>query len=138
MSSTTSTQDIYSGTDNNASPEPEKSNDLNRLSREGDQVGAIPVPSGVGVQAPESTPYSTIKDGENSLGDEAYAKAGTERTVPDTGEVSGRKERDDQADEGSLDDYPKGLRLITMTLGIMACVLMVALDNYILGLSLTI
>ncbi|KAL9629497.1 MAG: hypothetical protein Q9164_006855 [Protoblastenia rupestris] len=30
-------------------------------------------------------------------------------------------------------DYPTGLRLVTMTLGIMAFVLMVALDNYILG-----
>ena len=38
--------------------------------------------------------------------------------------------------EGQQDDaYPQGFRLAIVTLGIMAFILMVALDNYILGLS---
>ena len=39
---------------------------------------------------------------------------------------------------GEQDDsdlYPKGMALFMLTLGIMGVVLMVALDNYILGLS---
>lgn len=56
-------------------------------------------------------------------------------------EISSGQDVPDKSGEGDLldvkedeDRYPSGIRLLFLTLGLMAVVLMVALDNYILGL----
>ena len=51
------------------------------------------------------------------------------QNLPD--KSSGGNLRDDKEDE---DKYPSGIRLVFLTSGLMAVTLMVALDNYILGL----
>lgn len=61
--------------------------------------------------------------------DEEAAQSKPETETPGKHDSDMDKDRDEDLDI----DYPKGLYLVTLTLGLMAFVLMVALDNYILG-----
>jgi hypothetical protein len=74
------------------------------------------------------------------------ALVGTEKNARDLEAVVGNEVLDAQGEPKDADhdndcndetgiEYPSHFRLITLTLGLMACVLMVALDNYILGSS---
>jgi hypothetical protein len=72
-------------------------------------------------------------DPEKAMQDEASnspkeVEASSSQDVPD--KSSGGVSLDKKDDE---DQYPTGIRLLLMTFGLMAVVLMVALDNYILG-----
>ena len=49
--------------------------------------------------------------------------------------VANRTAADEHDDES---EYPRGFHFLTLTLGVMAFVLMVALDNYILGTSVSL
>lgn len=101
------TQDAHAATSDEPSPEANNNHGLGE-----DQVETTTPPSESESQAPKTRLTNVENQG-----------------------ASGDKVREDQLEEESVVSYPKGLRLVTMTLGIMACVLMVALDNYILGPS---
>ncbi|KAL9601173.1 MAG: hypothetical protein Q9179_002954 [Wetmoreana sp. 5 TL-2023] len=68
--------------------------------------------------------------------DSSRPAADSERTQMKEKVLPGHRVHENGLDEPSAFNYPKGIRLVTLTLGIMACVLMVALDNYILATAI--
>ena len=84
------------------------------------------------------SPGFAPKDSENISNDGLKHEPGSVEEGPQSflGErraVLDIEQSEDPEDVEDNHDYPTGLRLATMTLGIMAFVLMVALDNYILS-----
>ena len=51
----------------------------------------------------------------------------------DVAQATEQVEGEDTIDNDDSHEYPSGARLLIVTVGMMAVVLMVALDNYILG-----
>jgi len=100
-----------------------------------DQVQATPAARDLEAQALGDEPWASNEGGDNSRTENACAKAGIGSTEGQGlgQEVLRETKQENPLDEDSMINYPEGVRLLTMTLGIMACVLMVALDNYILG-----
>lgn len=129
------TQIISSKTGNDNSSGAQDSYDLDCLHLEANQVQATPAARDLEAQALSNKPWASNKGGDNSRTENACAKAGIGSTEGQGlgQEVLRETKQENPLDEDSMINYPEGVRLLTMTLGIMACVLMVALDNDILG-----
>jgi hypothetical protein len=129
------TQIISSKTGNDNSSGAQDSYDLDCLHLEANQVQATPAARDLEAQALGDEPWASNEGGDNSQTENACAKAGIGSTEGQGQgqEVLRETKQENPLDEDSMINYPEGVRLLTMTLGIMACVLMVALDNYILG-----
>ncbi len=125
------TQIISSKTGNDNSFGAQDSYDLDCLHLEANQVQATPAARDLEAQALGDEPWASNEGGDNSRTENACAKAGIGSTEGQ--EVLRETKQENPLDEDSMINYPEGVRLLTMTLGIMAYVLMVALDNYILG-----
>lgn len=109
--------------------------DLDGLHLEATQVQATPAAKDPEAQALGDEPWASNEGGDDSQTEDARAKAGIGCTEGQDQEVLRETKQANSLDEDGIISYPEGARLLTMTLGIMACVLMVALDNYILGSS---
>lgn len=109
--------------------------DLDSLHLEAAPVQATPAAKDLEAQALGDEPWASNEGGDASLTKDAGAKAGIGCPEGQDQEVLRETKQENPLDEDGTINYPEGARLLTMTLGIMACVLMVALDNYILGSS---
>jgi len=129
------TQIISSKTGNDNSSGAQDSYDLDCLHLDPNPEHATPAARDLEAQALGDEPWASNEGGDNSRTENACAKAGIGSTEGQGlgQEVLRETKQENPLDEDSMINYPEGVRLLTMTLGIMACVLMVALDNYILG-----
>lgn len=84
------------------------------------------------IEAGNTLPLETV---QQDL-DQNHADPGPEPTWNETESRAGpgRLKQTQLLDNADSFNHPKGFRLIALTSGMMAVVLMVALDNYILGL----